>query len=97
VSPAARPREPGFWPSGPAPSGGRGPGGGGAALAERGGSSPSVRRLAALVGALLIQVATNLANDYFDFLKGTDTEDRVGPTRVVQAGLLSPDRLAGRS
>jgi 1,4-dihydroxy-2-naphthoate polyprenyltransferase len=46
--------------------------------------------VAALVGALLIQVATNLANDYFDFLKGSDTEHRVGPTRVVQAGLLSP-------
>jgi len=46
--------------------------------------------VAALVGALLIQVATNLANDYFDFLKGGDTEHRVGPTRVVQAGLLSP-------
>ncbi|TVP42545.1 MAG: 1,4-dihydroxy-2-naphthoate polyprenyltransferase [Gemmatimonadales bacterium] len=45
---------------------------------------------AALVCALLIQVATNLANDYFDFLKGGDTEHRVGPTRVVQAGLLSP-------
>lgn len=46
--------------------------------------------VAALLGALLLQVATNLANDYFDFQKGGDTEDRVGPTRVVQAGLLSP-------
>lgn len=46
--------------------------------------------LAALAGALLIQIATNLANDYFDFVKGGDSEDRVGPTRVVQAGLLSP-------
>ncbi len=45
---------------------------------------------AALVAALLIQIATNLANDYFDFVKGGDGEDRVGPTRVVQAGLLSP-------
>jgi 1,4-dihydroxy-2-naphthoate polyprenyltransferase len=52
--------------------------------------------LAAMAGALLIQIATNLANDYFDFRKGSDTEDRVGPTRVVQAGLLAPGAvLAG--
>ena len=46
--------------------------------------------LAALVGALLIQIGTNLANDYFDFMKGTDTEDRLGPVRVTQAGLIPP-------
>ncbi len=45
--------------------------------------------LAALVGALLLQVGANLANDLFDFEKGADNEDRLGPTRVVQAGLLS--------
>jgi 1,4-dihydroxy-2-naphthoate octaprenyltransferase len=45
--------------------------------------------LAALVGAMLIQIGTNLANDYFDFKKGADTEDRLGPTRVTQAGLIS--------
>lgn len=48
---------------------------------------------AALIGALLIQIATNLANDYFDHRKGADTRDRVGPTRVVQAGILSPDAV----
>jgi 1,4-dihydroxy-2-naphthoate octaprenyltransferase len=42
------------------------------------------------VGALLIQIGTNLANDYFDFRKGSDSEDRVGPVRVTQAGLLAP-------
>jgi 1,4-dihydroxy-2-naphthoate octaprenyltransferase len=44
---------------------------------------------AALAGALLLQIGANLANDVFDFQKGADTGDRVGPTRVVQAGLLS--------
>jgi len=46
--------------------------------------------LAALVGAILIQIGTNLANDYSDWARGADTEDRLGPTRVTQAGLLSP-------
>lgn len=49
--------------------------------------------VAALVAALLIQIGTNLANDYFDFKKGADTEERLGPTRVTQAGLLSPQAV----
>ena len=49
--------------------------------------------LAALVGAFLIQVGTNLANDYYDFVKGGDTEDRLGPTRVTQSGLLTPEAV----
>lgn len=39
--------------------------------------------------ALLIQIGTNFANDYFDFVHGADTAARVGPTRAVAAGLVS--------
>jgi len=45
--------------------------------------------LAALAGALLLQIGANFANDVFDFEKGADTSERLGPTRAVQAGLLS--------
>ena len=51
--------------------------------------------IVALVCALLIQIASNLANDLFDFLKGADTEARTGPVRVVQAGLISQRGVAG--
>jgi 1,4-dihydroxy-2-naphthoate polyprenyltransferase len=45
---------------------------------------------AALLGALLIQIGTNLTNDYYDFKKGADTAERLGPVRVTQSGLISP-------
>ena len=51
--------------------------------------------LAALLGAFLIQIATNFANDMFDFQKGADTEERLGPTRAAQAGLLTVRQLRG--
>ncbi|MDQ7007986.1 MAG: 1,4-dihydroxy-2-naphthoate polyprenyltransferase [Acidobacteriota bacterium] len=51
--------------------------------------------LAALAGALLIQVGTNFANDLFDYQKGADTPDRQGPLRAVQAGWLSPSQVWG--
>jgi 1,4-dihydroxy-2-naphthoate octaprenyltransferase len=49
--------------------------------------------LAALAVALLLQIGVNLANDYFDFKKGIDTPDRLGPVRVTQSGLIPPGRV----
>ena len=43
-----------------------------------------------LAFALLVQVGTNFANDYYDFVHGADTADRVGPRRAVAAGLVAP-------
>lgn len=43
-----------------------------------------------LVGALLIQIGCNFANDAFDALKGADTAARIGPQRAVASGLISP-------
>jgi len=49
--------------------------------------------LLTLLFALFIQIGTNLANDYFDFVKGTDTEDRVGPARACQMGWITPKHM----
>jgi len=46
-----------------------------------------------LIAALLLQVGTNLVNDYYDTIRGTDGDDRLGPTRVTQAGLISPKEV----
>jgi 1,4-dihydroxy-2-naphthoate polyprenyltransferase len=49
--------------------------------------------LAALAGSILIQIGTNLANDYSDAKRGADTADRLGPVRVTSAGLVAPQRV----
>jgi 1,4-dihydroxy-2-naphthoate octaprenyltransferase len=49
--------------------------------------------VAALLVALLLQVGVNLANDYFDYLKGIDTHERLGPARVTQSGLIPPNQV----
>jgi 1,4-dihydroxy-2-naphthoate octaprenyltransferase len=46
--------------------------------------------LACLGFALLIQIGTNFANDYYDFVKGADTAERIGPRRAVASGLVTP-------
>ena len=62
----------------------------GSAMAVRDGAGHWPTALAALSGAMLIQIGTNFCNDYCDFLKGADTARRQGPTRAVQAGLIAP-------
>lgn len=49
--------------------------------------------LVCLLVALLLQIGSNLANDVFDFERGTDTAERMGPTRVTQAGLLTSSQV----
>jgi len=62
----------------------------GTAIAYSQGQGRWLPALAALVGALFIQVGTNLINDYYDFKKGADTAERLGPIRVTQSGLIAP-------
>lgn len=62
----------------------------GSACAYSGGVFRLGPALAAALGALLLQVGANFANDVFDYEKGADTEARLGPLRAVQAGLLTP-------
>jgi 1,4-dihydroxy-2-naphthoate polyprenyltransferase len=60
------------------------------ALAFSDGRFKAIPAILALGFALLIQIATNFANDYFDFVKGADTPDRQGPARAVASGMVSP-------
>jgi 1,4-dihydroxy-2-naphthoate octaprenyltransferase len=61
----------------------------GTACAYEAGGLDVSAALAALAGAVFLQIGANLSNDVFDFEKGADAGPRLGPTRVVQAGILS--------
>ena len=65
----------------------------GSAMALADGAAHLWSALAAAGGALLIQIGTNFTNDYLDFKKGVDQSDRLGPTRVTQAGLVTPNAM----
>jgi 1,4-dihydroxy-2-naphthoate polyprenyltransferase len=52
-----------------------------------------LRFLAALLGAIFIQVGTNLSNDYSDARRGADADDRLGPVRVTAGGLVPPKQV----
>lgn len=62
----------------------------GSALAWHDGRFNPLAALVCGAFALLIQIGTNFANDYYDFVKGADTAERVGPKRAVAAGWVTP-------
>jgi len=69
----------------------------GSALAWRAGAFDAAAAALCLGFALLVQIGTNLANDYHDFVRGADTETRVGPRRAVAAGLISAAAMRAAS
>lgn len=65
----------------------------GTSIAIRDGVFHPTAAIVALLCSLLIQIGTNLVNDLFDFLHGTDKKDRIGPTRATVSGLLSKHEM----
>jgi len=65
----------------------------GTSLALGDGTFHALAFAAALLGAIFIQVGTNLSNDYSDARRGADTEDRLGPVRVTAGGLVPPSQV----
>ncbi|HEX5195521.1 MAG TPA: 1,4-dihydroxy-2-naphthoate polyprenyltransferase [Solirubrobacteraceae bacterium] len=65
----------------------------GTALAGFEDSFHALRFVAALLGAIFIQVGTNLSNDYSDARRGADADDRLGPVRVTAGGLVPPSQV----
>lgn len=67
----------------------------GTAVALLDGVFAGVPAIAAFLGALLLQIAVNLANDYFDAKNSIDSEERLGPVRVTQSGLIPAGQVKG--
>ncbi len=65
----------------------------GSALAFQAGHFQWIPALLCLCFALLIQIGTNFANDYYDFIKGADTDERQGPMRMTASGLIPLRRM----
>jgi len=65
----------------------------GTAIAFKADKLNIIAAIIALICSLLIQIGTNFVNDLYDFLKGTDDENRVGPTRALAAGWISPVQM----
>tara|TARA_B110000438_G_scaffold39796_1_gene39711 strand:- start:609 stop:1472 length:864 start_codon:yes stop_codon:yes gene_type:complete len=65
----------------------------GVSLAIHDGEFKSFIAFMTLLAAVLIQIGANFSNDVYDFLKGSDQEDRLGPTRATQSGLISPENM----
>lgn len=67
----------------------------GTAAAWREGKCDGAAAGLCLLFAVLVQIGTNFANDYYDFIKGADTATRVGPKRAVASGLIPPATMKG--
>lgn len=65
----------------------------GASLAYQADVLNVINSAVALICAILIQIGTNFANDYFDFVKGSDTEDRIGFRRATASGLITAKQM----
>jgi 1,4-dihydroxy-2-naphthoate octaprenyltransferase len=63
----------------------------GTAVAFADGHFMALPALGCFLGAMLLQIGVNLANDYFDFKNNIDSEERQGPVRVTQSGLIAPE------
>ena len=69
----------------------------GAALAYKAGPCDGLLLFYSLLFSLFVQIGTNFSNDYFDFLKGADTDKRLGPPRAAAMGWLAPKTVRNLS
>ncbi|MGH7947920.1 MAG: 1,4-dihydroxy-2-naphthoate octaprenyltransferase [Candidatus Binataceae bacterium] len=65
----------------------------GGAVAARDGFFSFPRLVLALIGAIAIQAGTNLINDYYDYRSGADSSESLGPSMVIQQGLLTANQV----